>query len=102
MTTPPPPSSQAGKLDFTEDPWPSVSAGAKDLIRKLLEKDVSKRLTAEVRSPGRGAHVITSFLLETRRPERRWYARTLQSVIMMLLVTLLQHDVSFCFFAACA
>jgi len=35
-----------GKIDFESEPWPSISDGAKDLIRKMLERDPKKRLTA--------------------------------------------------------
>ncbi|KAA8539057.1 hypothetical protein F0562_025749 [Nyssa sinensis] len=35
-----------GDLDFTSDPWPSISEGAKDLVRKMLVRDPRKRLTA--------------------------------------------------------
>ncbi|CAO2827428.1 unnamed protein product [Amaranthus hypochondriacus] len=35
-----------GKIDFETLPWPSISEGAKDLIRKMLVKDPKKRLTA--------------------------------------------------------
>ncbi|CAA6653747.1 unnamed protein product [Spirodela intermedia] len=35
-----------GSLDFDSDPWPSISDGAKDLVRRMLVRDVSKRLTA--------------------------------------------------------
>ncbi|KAK4745053.1 hypothetical protein SAY87_011365 [Trapa incisa] len=35
-----------GKLDFVSDPWPSISDSAKDLIRKMLERDPKKRLSA--------------------------------------------------------
>ncbi|KAF8018233.1 hypothetical protein BT93_H3200 [Corymbia citriodora subsp. variegata] len=35
-----------GKLDFVSDPWPSISDSAKDLIKKMLERDPRKRLTA--------------------------------------------------------
>lgn len=38
-------------MDFTDEPWPKVSDSAKNLIRKLCERDVRKRLTAEVRLP---------------------------------------------------
>ncbi|KAK7392723.1 hypothetical protein VNO78_21169 [Psophocarpus tetragonolobus] len=34
------------ELDFTSDPWPAISDGAKDLVRKMLVRDVSKRITA--------------------------------------------------------
>ena len=33
-------------VDFTSDPWPSISPAAKDLCAKLLEKDPKKRVTA--------------------------------------------------------
>ncbi|XP_074307856.1 calcium-dependent protein kinase SK5-like [Silene latifolia] len=35
-----------GKLDFETQPWPNISDGAKDLIRKMLERNPKKRLTA--------------------------------------------------------
>jgi calcium-dependent protein kinase len=35
-----------GELDFTTDPWPSISESAKDLVRKMLNRDPKKRLTA--------------------------------------------------------
>jgi len=33
-------------IDFKRDPWPRVSDSAKDLVRKMLEPDPKKRLTA--------------------------------------------------------
>ena len=36
-----------GKLDFSEDPWPKISEPAKDLVRKLLVRDATQRLTVE-------------------------------------------------------
>ncbi|PIA60139.1 hypothetical protein AQUCO_00400793v1 [Aquilegia coerulea] len=35
-----------GHVDFTSDPWPSISPGAKDLVRKMLNSDPKQRLTA--------------------------------------------------------
>ncbi|KAL6503021.1 Calcium-dependent protein kinase 17 [Orobanche hederae] len=35
-----------GHVDFSSDPWPSVSSGAKDLVRKMLNSDPKQRLTA--------------------------------------------------------
>ncbi|XP_028063106.1 LOW QUALITY PROTEIN: calcium-dependent protein kinase 17-like [Camellia sinensis] len=35
-----------GHIDFTSDPWPSISSGAKDLVRKMLNSDPKQRLTA--------------------------------------------------------
>jgi len=35
-----------GKLDFQSEPWPSISESAKDLIRKMLDRNPKKRLTA--------------------------------------------------------
>lgn len=35
-----------GELDFSSDPWPSISDGAKDLVRRMLVRDPKKRLTA--------------------------------------------------------
>ncbi|KAK4758172.1 hypothetical protein SAY87_019473 [Trapa incisa] len=35
-----------GHIDFTSDPWLSISPGAKDLVRKMLNTDPKQRLTA--------------------------------------------------------
>ncbi|KAF6176120.1 hypothetical protein GIB67_000214 [Kingdonia uniflora] len=35
-----------GHVDFTGVPWPSISSGAKDLVRKMLNSDPKQRLTA--------------------------------------------------------
>ena len=35
-----------GSLDFDSEPWPSISDSAKDLVRRMLERNVSQRLTA--------------------------------------------------------
>ncbi|GMI71118.1 calcium dependent protein kinase 1 [Hibiscus trionum] len=35
-----------GELDFTIDPWPSISESAKDLLKKMLVRDPKKRITA--------------------------------------------------------
>ncbi|XP_020233115.1 calcium-dependent protein kinase 10 [Cajanus cajan] len=34
------------ELDFTSDPWPVISESAKDLVRKMLVRDPSKRISA--------------------------------------------------------
>ncbi|KAJ7550726.1 hypothetical protein O6H91_07G114800 [Diphasiastrum complanatum] len=34
-----------GHLDLSSDPWPSVSAAAKDLIKGMLRQEIKKRLT---------------------------------------------------------
>ncbi|KAH9648227.1 calcium-dependent protein kinase 32 [Citrus sinensis] len=34
-------------LDFRRDPWPKVSENAKDLVRKMLDPDPKRRLTAQ-------------------------------------------------------
>ncbi|KAK7287517.1 hypothetical protein RIF29_00798 [Crotalaria pallida] len=36
----------SGHIDFTSDPWPSISPPAKDLVRKMLNSDSKQRLTA--------------------------------------------------------
>ncbi|CAM0911787.1 unnamed protein product [Alopecurus aequalis] len=35
-----------GGIDFSREPWPRVSANAKDLIRRMLDPDPATRLTA--------------------------------------------------------
>ncbi|KAK9292580.1 hypothetical protein L1049_020554 [Liquidambar formosana] len=35
-----------GKLDFESEPWPGISESAKDLIRKMLDRNPKRRLTA--------------------------------------------------------
>ncbi|GLT50040.1 hypothetical protein SLA2020_235520 [Shorea laevis] len=35
-----------GDLDFDSEPWPRISEGAKDLVRKMLVRDPRRRLTA--------------------------------------------------------
>ncbi|KAG6437545.1 hypothetical protein SASPL_102464 [Salvia splendens] len=35
-----------GDLDFTSEPWPSISDDAKDLVRRMLIRDPKRRLTA--------------------------------------------------------
>ncbi|KAK6152238.1 hypothetical protein DH2020_014873 [Rehmannia glutinosa] len=35
-----------GDVDFTSDPWPTISESAKDLVKKMLVRDPRKRLTA--------------------------------------------------------
>ncbi|GMJ15519.1 calcium-dependent protein kinase 17 [Hibiscus trionum] len=35
-----------GRVDFSSKPWPSISAQAKDLVKKMLNSEPSKRLTA--------------------------------------------------------
>lgn len=36
-----------GKFNFESEEWENVSQGAKNFIKKLLEKDVTKRYSAE-------------------------------------------------------
>ncbi|KAJ7546744.1 hypothetical protein O6H91_08G052800 [Diphasiastrum complanatum] len=35
-----------GHIDFATDPWPSISGGAKDLVKKMLKHDPKERYTA--------------------------------------------------------
>ncbi|CAN1290204.1 Calcium-dependent protein kinase 17 [Linum perenne] len=35
-----------GHVDFTSDPWPSISPQSKDLVRKMLNSDPKQRLSA--------------------------------------------------------
>ena len=36
-----------GTPDFSYDPWPKVSDPAKEILHRMLERDASKRATAE-------------------------------------------------------
>ncbi|KAK8615284.1 hypothetical protein V6N13_069061 [Hibiscus sabdariffa] len=36
-----------GKVDFTSNPWPSISPQAKDLVKQMLTLDPKERLTAQ-------------------------------------------------------
>lgn len=33
-------------IDFESQPWPSISSSAKDLVRKMLNKDPKERISA--------------------------------------------------------
>ena len=35
-----------GKLDFESEPWPNISQTAKELLRKMLDRNPKKRLSA--------------------------------------------------------
>ncbi|XP_068644575.1 calcium-dependent protein kinase 1-like [Aristolochia californica] len=35
-----------GHIDFASDPWPSISSGAKELVKKMLRADPKERLSA--------------------------------------------------------
>ncbi|KAK4795281.1 hypothetical protein SAY86_013275 [Trapa natans] len=35
-----------GHIDFSTDPWPSISSSAKDLVKKMLRSDPKERLSA--------------------------------------------------------
>jgi calcium-dependent protein kinase len=35
-----------GKYDLVGDPWPKISAGAKDVVKRLLKQNPAERMTA--------------------------------------------------------
>ena len=35
-----------GHVDYTSDPWPSISSGAKDLVKNMLRQDPKKHFKA--------------------------------------------------------
>ena len=47
-----------GHVDFSSDPWPSLSPQAKDLVKKMLNSDPKQRLTA--------AQVLSKHILNTQ------------------------------------
>lgn len=44
-----------GHIDFSSDPWPSISSSAKDIVKKMLRSNPKERLTA--------LEVLSKFLL---------------------------------------
>jgi serine/threonine protein kinase len=52
-------------IDFTSDPWPSISPGAKDLVRKMLNPDPKQRLTA--------FQVLSKYILQLN--QRLWHKK---------------------------
>lgn len=46
-----------GHIDFSSDPWPSISSSAKDLVKKMLRADPKERLAA--------VDVLSKFHFET-------------------------------------
>ncbi|KAM0947920.1 putative protein kinase CAMK-CDPK family [Dioscorea sansibarensis] len=48
-----------GQVDFASDPWPNISAVAKDLVKKMLTVDPKQRITAfEVLSKFVSSHIF--------------------------------------------
>lgn len=37
---------QRGRVDYNSYPWPSISASAKDLVRRMLDMNPKTRITA--------------------------------------------------------
>jgi len=51
-----------GHIDFSSDPWPSISSSAKDLVKQMLRADPKERLSAvEVLSK---SYSLSKFFLE--------------------------------------
>lgn len=46
-----------GHIDFSSDPWPSISSSAKDLVKRMLRADPKERLAA--------VDVLSKFHFET-------------------------------------
>jgi len=61
------------ELDFSSGPWESISGLGKDLIRQMLNRDVSSRMTAD--------EVLSKFKI------RRVSCLALLSVLIMYLLT---------------
>ncbi|THG19010.1 hypothetical protein TEA_008748 [Camellia sinensis var. sinensis] len=59
-----------GQLDLEKPPWPSISSGAKDLIRKMLTRDPKKRITAAEALADFG--IINLILIMICEPEDPW------------------------------
>ena len=62
-------------LEFNDEEWDTISHDAKDLIKKILIKDINKRYSAmkNMTSPGDAA---VYFMRHFERPayeENRWY-----------------------------
>lgn len=59
-----------GKIDFDSEPWPAISESAKDLIRKMLDRNPKRRLTAH--------QVLCKFLLLHKGEKIRIFQKRLQ------------------------
>ncbi|CAD6221456.1 unnamed protein product [Miscanthus lutarioriparius] len=52
-----------GELDLVSSPWPSISESAKDLIRRMLNRDPQRRITANIHGSGAPDRPIDSTVL---------------------------------------
>ena len=53
-----------GHIDFSSDPWPSISSSAKDLVKQMLRADPKERISAvEVLSK---SYTLSKFFLEIK------------------------------------
>ena len=65
------------KLDFESEPWPGISDSAKDLIRKMLDRNPKRRLTAH--------EVLCMFLFMLRFNYNMYLVLFLENVNSLLL-----------------
>eukprot|EP00271_Cylindrocystis_brebissonii_P020863 TRINITY_DN715_c0_g1_i1.p1 TRINITY_DN715_c0_g1~~TRINITY_DN715_c0_g1_i1.p1 ORF type:complete len:556 (-),score=128.92 TRINITY_DN715_c0_g1_i1:703-2370(-) len=88
------------KPDFREKPWPSISAAAKDLIKRLLKKDPSTRLTAAqalshpwVKEGGKASSVPLDISVLANMRDFIKYSRLKQLALKALAQTLAPEEI---------
>lgn len=79
-----------GDLDFSSDPWPSISDDAKDLVRKMLIRDPKRRLTAhEVLCKYSMEFMKLFFFFPFQKINYLWWSQILLNFLFSSLTTLL-------------
>ncbi|KAI3725898.1 hypothetical protein L1987_65694 [Smallanthus sonchifolius] len=89
------------KPDFRRKPWPSISASAKDFVRKLLVKDPRARLTAAqalshpwVREGGNASEIPLDISVLSNMRQFVRYSRLKQFALRALASTLDEEELS--------
>ncbi|XP_078177746.1 calcium-dependent protein kinase 4 isoform X1 [Carex rostrata] len=89
------------KPDFRRKPWPSISAGAKDFVKKLLVKNPRARLTAAqalshpwVKEGGEATEIPVDISILSNMREFVKYSRMKQFALRALASTLDEEEIS--------
>ncbi|XP_074567790.1 calcium-dependent protein kinase 15-like [Curcuma longa] len=86
-----------GHIDFSSDPWSSISNGAKELVKKMLRQDPKERLTAAeiLNHPwmkGDGAPDKPLDLTVLNRMKQFWAMNKLKKVALKVIAESLSED----------